>query len=149
MRTPLLLPLALAVVFAGCHRKTTESKMPEPPTGQAAADPAAAAAQGGARAPGAGATPETSKDGLKSLCTDPNPYIRNNAKHALSCWEAKDYSAAATGMRKVTSLCGEAAQQNAALSSLAQLKLEIDAAAAKGNANAKAAAAQLARAGSP
>jgi hypothetical protein len=149
MRTPLLLAVALAVLVAGCNRKTTESKMPEPATGQAVAEPVAPAAQGDARAPDAGVIPEPSKEGLKSLCTDPNPYISNNAKHALSSWEAKDYTAAAIGMRKIISLCRSTAQQNAALSSLAQLKLEIDKAAAKGNANAKAAAAQLARAGSP
>jgi hypothetical protein len=149
MKTPLLLPIALAVLVAGCNRKTAESKMPEPATGQAVPKPVAPAAQGNARAPDEGVIPEPSKEGLKNLCADPNPYISNNAKHALSCWEAKDYSAAATGMRKVMSLCPEAPQQNAALSSLAQLKLEIDAAAAKGNANAKEAAAQLARATSP
>jgi hypothetical protein len=149
MRTPLLLALALAVPVAGCNRKKTESKIPEPATSQAAAQPAVPAAQGDARAPDAGVMPEPSKDGLKSLCKDPNPYISNNAKHALSSWEAKDYSAAATGMRKIISLCQSTAQQNAASSSLARLKLEIDKAAANGNANAKEAAAQLARAGSP
>ena len=93
--------------------------------------------------------PDPSKEGLKGLCKDPNPYISNNARHALSSWEAKDYSAAATAMRKIMSLCRSTAQQHAAGSSLAQLKLEIDKAAANGNANAKEAAAQLARAGSP
>jgi len=93
--------------------------------------------------------PQPSKEGLKGLCADPSPYISNIAKHALSSWEAKDYSAAVTGMRKIISLCRSTAQQDAALSGLAQLKLEIDKAAANGNANAKAAAAQLAQAGSP
>jgi hypothetical protein len=149
MRTPLLLAMAFTVLFAGCNRKKAEPKLLEPPAGQAAAEPAAPAAQGDARAPDERVLPEPSRDGLKSLCTDPNPYISNNAKHALSSWEAKDYRAAATGMQKIISLCQSTAQQNAALSSLAQLKLEIDKAAANGNANAKEAAAQLARAGSP
>ncbi len=149
MRTPLLLAVALAVLLAGCNRKKTESKPLEPAAGQAAAEPAASAAQGDARAPDVGDMPQPSKEGLKSLCTDPSPYISNIAKHVVSSWEAKDYRAAATGMRKIISLCRSTAQQNAALSSLAQLKLEIDKAAANGNANAKEAAAQLAGAGPP
>jgi hypothetical protein len=140
MKTPLLAVIALALLAAGCSRKKTESMAPEP-----AAQPPAAASQGDAGAPVEGAAPAPSKDGLKSLCSDPNLYIRNIAKHALSSWEAKDYSAAATGMRKIMNLCRSADQQNAALSSLAQLKLEIEKAAASGNANAKEAAAQLAR----
>jgi hypothetical protein len=141
--------MALSVLLAGCNRKQTESKVLEPAAGQAAAEPAAPAAQGDARAPDAGVMPQPSKDGLKSLCADPSPYISNIARHAQSSWEAKDYSAAATGMRKIISLCRSTAQQDAALSSLAQLKLEVDKAAANGNANAKEAAAQLARAASP
>jgi hypothetical protein len=149
MRTFLLLATVLVLLVAGCKKKTTESKVPGLATGQAIAKPTARAANGDAPAPDQGVIPDPSKEGLKNLCSDPNAYISNNAKHALSCWESKDYNAAATGMRKVLSLCRSTAQQNDALSSLAQLKLEVDAAAAKGNANAKEAVAQLARAGSP
>jgi len=74
--------------------------------------------------------------------------IRNIAQQALASWEAKDYHAAVAGRRKIMSLCRSPAQQNAALSGMALLKLEIDKGAASGNANAIEAAAPLARAGS-
>ena len=147
MRTSLPLAIAVVVLAGGCHHEKPQSKPPERSNGEAAAEPAAPAADGEARTPEAGAMPTPSKDGLVSLSTDPNPYIRNNAKHALSSWERKDYIAVAIGMRKLMNLCRSTSQQEAALSSLAQLKLEIDAAAAKGNANAKAAAAQLVESG--
>jgi len=147
MKTILLLATALTLPVAGCERKPTESKVLDSPTARVVAEPPAP--KGNAPAPEQGALPEPSKEGLRNLCADPNPYVSNNARHALSRWEAKDYIAAATGMRKIMSLCRTPAQENDALSSLAQLKLEIDAAAARGNANAKAAAAQLAGVGSP
>jgi hypothetical protein len=52
-------------------------------------------------------------------------------------------------MSKILSLVKTPAQQNAAFSSLAALKLEIDNAAAQGNAQAKEAAEVLARARLP
>jgi hypothetical protein len=143
MRT-LLFALALAVFVTGCNRKKPESKAPEPASSQAV-EPATPAAGGDTRGPDAAPLPESSKEGLVSLGSDPNPYISNLAKRALSLWEAKDYNAAAIEMGKVMVLCRSTTQQSAILSSLAQLKLEINQAAAKGNANAKEAAAQLPR----
>lgn len=87
--------------------------------------------------------PEPSKEGLKKLCSDTNPYIRNNAKQGLSAWEARDYTTAVISMQKIITLCKSEAQQADAISSLAQLKKDVEAAAAKGNRNAKEAAAQL------
>ena len=143
MRT-LLLTMALAVLVAGCNREKTDSKAPEPAASrEATSAPPATAAEG--RVADAGSLPEPSKEALVNLCADPNPYISNIAKHALSSWEAKDYKAVAIAMGKLVALCKSTTQQSALLSSLAQLKLEVDRAAAKGNANAKEAAAQLAQ----
>ncbi len=99
--------------------------------------------------PNAGGTPQAdgtlvaSKDGLKKLTADANPYIRNNAKAALQSWEAKDYTAAVIAMQKIIGLCRSDDEQTAAITSLGQLKTEIDAAVSKGDSNAKEAAAQL------
>jgi hypothetical protein len=156
MKTRLVFAFALAALAAGCHREPADAKAIGPSTRQQSAD-AQAQPAGEPLAPGAGdaqardsaALPAPSKDGLSSLSADPNPYIRNNAKRALSCWEAKDYTGAALGLRKILNLCRSTEQQDAAMSAMAQLKLEIDGAAAKGNANAKAAAAQWAGANPP
>lgn len=126
----LLLAIAVALLGAGCKRNTAESKLPESSEGAAA---------------GKDGMPAPSKAGLKRLCSDTNPYMSNNAKYALSCWDAQDYEGAASAMKKILNLCRSSDQQSDALSSLAQLKLEIDAAAAKGNAKAKTAAALLAQ----
>lgn len=145
----MLAAMALAALVAGCNRKGAESRAAAPAQGPVADQTAAPESQGDGTAPGAAARPEPSKDGLKSLCADRNFYISNLAKHALASWEAKDYSSAVTGMRKIMSLCRSEDQRAAALSSLALLKLEAEKAAASGNANAREAAARLTQAGAP
>lgn len=125
LKSILLLTL-LVVAAPGCGSK---EKAPPPPGSDAVAQ--------------AGDRLQPSKDGLTKLSADTNPYIRNNAKQALESWEAKDYAAAVIAMQKVISLCKSETQQAAALASMAQLKMEIDAAAAKGNSKAKEAAAHL------
>lgn len=122
MRT-LLIALALAVLVTGCGRKKTES--------QVAANQKAEAVD------------TTAEQGLVSLGSDPNPYISNIAKHVLSSWNAKDYSSAVSGMSSLKTLCRSDSQRKAVLSSLDQLKVEVNQAAAQGDANAKQAVALL------
>ncbi len=121
-----LLPLLLVIVIAGCSQK---EKTPTP----APSDPSTQSSE----------TLQPSKDGLRKLSADANPYIRHNAKAALESWEARDYTAVVIAMQKIVSLCRSESQVTATMTSLAQLKSEIDAAAAKGNSNAKEAAAQI------
>ena len=123
--------LILAIALTpGCGKKKTRLPAPTVAT-NAAAEP------GGIAAP--------SRNGLVRLTSESNAYIRNNAKAALASWDEQDYTSAVIAVQKIMSLCESEAQREAALSSLAQLKQDIDAAAAKGDANAKEAAAQLAR----
>jgi hypothetical protein len=153
MRTPrtpwiFILGSAIALVFftSACGRKEAAPSPPPPEAATADTPPETAPAAADPNAtPATGTMPAPSKDGLTRLCSDQNAYIRNNAKQALESWDAGEYAAAVIALQKVMSLCKTASQQEDALSSLAQLKQEIDAAAAKGNAIAREAAAQLGR----
>ena len=102
MRT-LLLGLALTVLAAGCSRKKTEATAPELAASQQSA-PASQAAAADAPIADASSIAQPSKEGLVSLCSDPNPYISNNAKHSLSSWEAEDYKAAVLGIGRLLAI---------------------------------------------
>ena len=141
----LLLAAAFALSFnPGCSRRESPPAAIEAgPTNAVAEAPAETGAE--IPVPESTPVPAPSKEGIASLCGDENAYIRNNAKQALASWESQDYPRAVTAMQKVLSLCRSSAQQDAALSSLAQLTQEVQAAAAKSSASAKEAAALLAQ----
>src|SRR5512141_3229761 len=81
--------LLIAALLPACGRNEKPAPPPPNPTASAQSDGSLVA----------------SKEGLKKLAADTNPYIRNNAKAALESWEAKDYTAAAVAMQKIISLC--------------------------------------------
>ncbi len=138
----LLLAAAVALALnSGCSRRESPPAAIEAgPTNAVAEAPVETGAE--IPVPESTPVPAPSKEGIASLCGDENAYIRNNAKQALESWESQDYPRAVIAMQKVLSLCRSPAQQDAALSSLAQLTQEVQA-AAKGNAGAKEAAALL------
>jgi len=145
MKPSLALALTAALLVSGCGRKKEDSTVLQPVTTEPAAE-AVAASPPPAQADALSA-PEPSKAGLVTLCSDPNAYIRNNAKEALTSWDAQDYASAVIALQKVVSLSRTPEQQAAVASGLAQLKADVDRAAAKGNANAKEALAQMAQSG--
>ena len=102
MKPALVLALTAALLASGCGRKKEDSTVFQPVTTEPAAEPVAASpppAQADALS-----APEPSKAGLVTLCSDPNAYIRNNAKEALTSWDAQDYASAVIALQKVVSL---------------------------------------------